>query len=214
VAVRTDQRFAGHAEALHVHGMADPIAGTAIPDAEFFTRAQQKKMVVGIFVIELQQIMIDILRGQFCPHPRHLHGFESQHDQCAGRILGQGLIDSKPDLLSGPHGATDQMRCDQFLGDIFSHNAPPPSVFCLRVKLRLTFALHTFSSDRDRRHAVLWPSRGWPWRACSAPCSKDGGDGAAIVEQAFIFRAVWLKSKRPNYSCLVRYHHTEEKAGE
>jgi hypothetical protein len=52
-------------------------------------------MVVGVFKIGLQQVMIDILGGEFGAYARDVHGLELQHHQGAGGILGEGRIDGE-----------------------------------------------------------------------------------------------------------------------
>jgi hypothetical protein len=121
VAVRPQERFARFAESLHVDGVTDPVAGTAVPDTEAFAGTLQKQVIVGVLVVLLDQVVIDVLHRDFCAHPLQSHGFQGQHHQSAGGILGQRLVDFDPNLGAGSHGARNEMGCDQFLGEVSGH---------------------------------------------------------------------------------------------
>ena len=117
MAVRAQQGLAGFAETLHVSGVADPVPGAAIPDAEAVAGALEKAVVVRVSEVFLQQVVIDVLCRQLGLHAVELHGLELQHHQRSGRVLRQRLIDSKRDLLARDHVAVDQMGGDQLVGD-------------------------------------------------------------------------------------------------
>jgi hypothetical protein len=121
VAIRAQQRFAWYAEALHVHRMAHAVSGTAVPDAKLFAGAAQKQMIVGILEIGLEQVVIDVLRGELGLDSGKVHRFELKHHHGSGGILGKSLVNFKAGLLSGFHAALDQMAADQLLADIFAH---------------------------------------------------------------------------------------------
>ena len=61
VAVGAQQRLARLAESLLVHGMADAVARTAVPDSKPAAGAFQEEMVVRVFGVFLDQIVIDVL---------------------------------------------------------------------------------------------------------------------------------------------------------
>ena len=108
-------------EALHVNGMADPVARPAVPDAELFARAKQKQVVVGILEIRLQQIVIDVLGRHLGLGPGNLHGLKLQHHHGSGGILGQGLIDAQSNFLPRRHFPVHQVSLDQLLGNVLFH---------------------------------------------------------------------------------------------
>jgi hypothetical protein len=82
-------------------------------------------MIVRIFEIGLEQIVIDVLRGELGLDSGKVHRFELEHDHGSGGILSKGLVNFKADLLSGFHAALDQMAADQLLADIFAHASAP-----------------------------------------------------------------------------------------
>ena len=53
------------AESFLMYRMADAIAGTAIPDPEPLTCTQKEQMIIGILMVFLDEIMVNILAGQF-----------------------------------------------------------------------------------------------------------------------------------------------------
>ena len=56
--------LAAYAEPLHVKGVAHAIAGSAVPKAEPLAGAAQEKVVIGVFIIRLNKVVVNILRGQ------------------------------------------------------------------------------------------------------------------------------------------------------
>ena len=102
--------------------MTHSIARAAEPDAESLTGALQEKVVVGILVIGLNQVMVHILHRDLCPRPLQAHGFQFQHHQCPGCILGQSLVNTDTDHLPGNHLAFQEMGFDQFLRNIECHD--------------------------------------------------------------------------------------------
>ncbi len=81
--------------------MRDTVAGPAEMYAVAGAGALQIAMVVGVAKIGLQQIMIDILGGQFDPHLIQTKGLEFEESHGAGGILQQGLVDTDGNLCTG-----------------------------------------------------------------------------------------------------------------
>jgi hypothetical protein len=82
-------------------------------------------MVLGILAIGLQQVVIDVLDRHVGSRPVKAERVQLEHHHGAGRVLGERLVDAQCDLVPGRHGAGDQVSCDQFLGDVVPHDAPP-----------------------------------------------------------------------------------------
>jgi hypothetical protein len=101
VAVRADETRARDPESLHVHGMADAVARRAVPDAVAVARTAQKRVIVSVLVILLQEVVVDILNRTVDPNAIEVERLQQQHHQCSGRILRQRLIDREPYLLAG-----------------------------------------------------------------------------------------------------------------
>lgn len=121
VTVGAQQGFAGPAEALHVHDMTDAVAGARVPQAKAATGALQEKMIVRVQMIDLQQVVIDILRAEFATDSIEADRFQRQHHQRSGRILGERLIDVDRDRLAWTHLSVNKVGRDQFLSDIVWH---------------------------------------------------------------------------------------------
>ena len=85
--VGTDQCQARLAEPLHVNGMANPVAGSAVPDAEASASAPQKQMFVSVEVIVLDQVVVHILCGKPDLYAINPHRFELEHDKRAEHVL-------------------------------------------------------------------------------------------------------------------------------
>jgi hypothetical protein len=109
------------AESFLMYWMADAIAGTAIPDPEPLTCTQKEEMIIGILMVFLNEIVVNILAGQFRSRAVQSHRFQFEHHESPGRILCECLIDANPDLLPRPHRAGEEVRIDEFLRDIQSH---------------------------------------------------------------------------------------------
>lgn len=112
MAVRARQRFARHTEALHMDDMADAVARRGKPDAEPAARALQKAMVVGIKIVDLQKIVIDILRADLRIHAFKAKRFQRQHDERAGRILCERLVDLERDRFACVQGTVREVGFD------------------------------------------------------------------------------------------------------
>ena len=93
VAVGTDQGFAGLAETLQMHLVADAVTGAGEANASFFCDRLNKAVVVGVFKAGLQGVVVDIRHGKLGTHARHAHRFKFQIRHGAGGVLGQRLVD-------------------------------------------------------------------------------------------------------------------------
>jgi hypothetical protein len=121
MAVGTEHCLPWLAKSFLMYWMADAIAGPAIPDPEPLTCTQKKEMIIGILIVFLNEVVIDILAGQFRSRSVQSHRLQFEHHESPRRILGECLIDANPDLLACRHRAGDEVRLDEFLRDIQSH---------------------------------------------------------------------------------------------
>ena len=126
MAVRADQRFAGDAEPLQMHLMADAVAGAGEVQPVLFAYGLDIPMVVGVFKTGLQCVVVNISDGALRADTGHAHGFKFKIRHGAGGILCQGLVNAQSDLLSDGHIAADQVRADQFLRESISHKRSHP----------------------------------------------------------------------------------------
>ena len=94
VAVRAQQGLARLAEVLHVHGVRDAVAGAREVHAEALAGALQEQVIVRVLEVFLDQVVVDVLRGQLGLDPIQAHRLQLQHHQRAGGVLGQGLVDA------------------------------------------------------------------------------------------------------------------------
>src|SRR3984893_8074485 len=67
------------------------------------------------------EIMVNILAGQFRSRAVQSHRLQFEHHESPRRILCECLIDANPDLLPRRHRTGEEMRLDEFLRDIQSH---------------------------------------------------------------------------------------------
>jgi len=58
-------------------------------------------VVLRVLLIGLQQVVIDVLHGQFRADAVEAERLELEHDQGARRILGESLVDPDPEFVSG-----------------------------------------------------------------------------------------------------------------
>ena len=101
-----------------MYRMADAIACPAKPDPEPLTCTQKEKMIIGILVVFLNEIVVNILTGQFRSRAVQSHRLQFEHHESPSRILCECLIDSSPDFRPRRHRAREEVRLDEFLGYI------------------------------------------------------------------------------------------------
>ena len=109
MAVGAKKGLARFPKAFHVHRMADAGPGRAEPQAEPLAGTAQKQVIVRVAVVGLQQVVVNVLRGQFSFDLAKPHGLQLEHNQGTGCILGQRLIDVQPDFLAGLHRSRHQV---------------------------------------------------------------------------------------------------------
>ncbi len=115
VTVRAQQGLPGGSKSLLVYRVADSVARSAEPEPVFSCRAQQKAVVIRVFVVFLEEVVVHVLNRTLGLDTCHAHGFEFEHDQRAGCVLGEGLIDLQRDLFSGLLPAFDEVRRNELL---------------------------------------------------------------------------------------------------
>jgi hypothetical protein len=103
--------------------MADAVSRPAEPVTEARGGGLQKDVVVHVFVIGLQQVVIDVLHGDLGPGFSQAEGFQFKHDQGARGVLLENLIDLQADLDAGLHLARDEMFADELLADVLRFHA-------------------------------------------------------------------------------------------
>src|SRR5215468_10964337 len=101
--------------------MADAVARTRVPDSEAAASALQEEMVLCVQIIDLQKVMIDILRAELGTTPVEVHRFQRQHDQRSRGVLRERLVDPDRDRRTRTRVAIEEMRRDQLLGDVPGH---------------------------------------------------------------------------------------------
>lgn len=84
-------------------------------------------MIIGIPEVLLDEVVIDILHRAIGSDTIEVHRLEFQHHHRAGGVLCQGLIDSNTDLLPCGHRARNEVRLNQFSGEV------QPGVVCLHT---------------------------------------------------------------------------------
>ena len=140
VAVGADQRFAGDAEPLQMHLMADAVAGAGEIQPVFLTYRLDITVIVGVFKAGLQGVVVDIRDRTLGFDARHAHRFKFQISHGAGGVLRQCLVNFQSDLAARGHIAGQQVGRDQFLCQGVSHR------YQLLMKLLIVYY--------DRRGAI------------------------------------------------------------
>jgi hypothetical protein len=82
-------------------------------------------VILGIFLIGLQQVVIDVVHAHLGPSAVESERLQFLHPQRARRILRQRLIDTYRDLLARCHFTRHQMRADQLVCGLERHNPSP-----------------------------------------------------------------------------------------
>jgi hypothetical protein len=121
MAVGADKRLTGPAEPLHVHWVADAVAGPAVPHAEATAGRPQEQMLLGVQVVGFEEVVVDVLRDDADLHAVDPHRFQLQHHERSENILEQGLVDAQRDLVAGDHAPGNEPGADQILGDVERH---------------------------------------------------------------------------------------------
>jgi hypothetical protein len=101
--VRASQRLAGYAEALHVGGVGDAVAGLGKPYPEPLAGRAEEFVVGGVLVVGLQQVVVDVLHRYFGARPVEAKGLQLEHHHRSGGVLGERLVDVQGDLVTGRH---------------------------------------------------------------------------------------------------------------
>src|SRR4051812_40308265 len=78
-------------------------------------------MIVRVQVVDLQQVVIDILRAELGANTVEADRLQCEHRQRAGRVLCEGLVDADRDGLARTHPSVNEMGRDQLLGDVLWH---------------------------------------------------------------------------------------------
>jgi hypothetical protein len=76
VAVGAEQGFAWASKAFHMHDVADAVAWWRIPEAKFAAGAFEEEMILCIEIVDLQQIVVNILRADLSLHAIEVHCLE------------------------------------------------------------------------------------------------------------------------------------------
>jgi len=120
--VGTDQGLSRDAEAFQMDLMADPVARPGEVNPEPSGDALKIAVVVGIFIADLNRVVIDVTYRQLGTDFREIHGLELQIGHGPRGILGEGLIDADADLPGGAFRSGFPMSFDNLFNDGFSHN--------------------------------------------------------------------------------------------
>jgi hypothetical protein len=62
--VSAGQQFARYPEALHVHGMRDPVTRLGVPETETPAGRAQEEMVVLVLTVGLEQVVVYVLHSR------------------------------------------------------------------------------------------------------------------------------------------------------
>ena len=128
MAVRAEQRVARHAEALQLYLMADTVAGLRAVNAMLFRHRLDVIVVIRIFKASLQRVMVNVRHGLLCLDALDAHRLELQVRHRAGGILRQRLVNADGDFRTGNQFTAEQVRGQDFLGQIHRHEERTPFI--------------------------------------------------------------------------------------
>ncbi len=78
-------------------------------------------MIVGVQIVDLQEIVIDILDADLRPYAVEAKRLQGQHDEGAGGVLRERLVDLERDRRARAQRTIDEVSCDQLLGNVQRH---------------------------------------------------------------------------------------------
>ena len=136
MAVRPYQGFPRHTEALHVDLVANPVPGRAEMNAVAGAGCLEVHVVVGIFIVRLQEVVIHILGSQLYIDRFNAQRLKFQHGHCSCGILKKRVVNFYGNLLTGNQFSLYQMGFQYFVGQVFGHifNSPFRSSFsCFHI---------------------------------------------------------------------------------
>ena len=127
MAVAAQEQSPRLAKPAALQSMADAVPGFGQDQTVFLSNGLQVNMVIRSFVVDLQQVVVNVADGQFGPYPVQVQGFKSQISHNRIDVVGQGLIHRHFDFLARHQiSRFSQMRIDQFLRQILCHEEHSP----------------------------------------------------------------------------------------
>jgi len=100
VTVCPQKSLAGNTEPFHMDLVADAVACGAEMESVASCCGLEIAVVVGVLVVRLQDVVVDILHGQFRLNRGDAEGLELEHGHGPGCILQEGLIDPDGDFFA------------------------------------------------------------------------------------------------------------------
>jgi hypothetical protein len=116
--------LAGLAESLHVDVVADPVAGTREVQPVLGGERLQHAVVVGVLVVELDDVVVHVLDRSLDLHPRHVQLLELHQRHRAGGVLKQGLVDPQRDRRAGFQLSVGQVLMEDLSREVVRHRSP------------------------------------------------------------------------------------------
>ncbi|MPN48052.1 hypothetical protein SDC9_195656 [bioreactor metagenome] len=95
-------------------------------------------MIVGIFIVGVEQIVVYVADGFLRPHPLYPEGLEGKIGLRPRDVVRQRLVDPDRYLLPRPHNSAQQMASDYFPGNILAHALCPLYMFLCDFLMHIT----------------------------------------------------------------------------
>ena len=70
----------------------------------------RKQMIVGVQIVDLQEVVVDVLHADLGAHPIEANRLQRQHDEGAGGVLRERLVDLQGDRRAHTHSTIDEVR--------------------------------------------------------------------------------------------------------
>ena len=210
-----EHRLPRLAEALHVDVVADPVARAREVQPVLARQRLEHAVVVGVLVVELDDVVVDVLHGALDLDPRLAELLELHQRHRAGGVLEQRLVHADRDRRPGLELAVGEVLLQDLVGQVRagiglrssarrasrSEATPAPARLCAgrpsrpRWRWRRTVAAARPSRARRSRNAPTGARRLSATSNATARASQAAGqrhrlgqrgrDDAVVGEAAF-----------------------------
>ena len=136
----------GPGEALDVHVVADAVAGPREMDPVAPAERLEHAVVVGVLVVELDDVVVHVLDGALDLDARHVQLLELHERHRAGGVLEERLVHAQRDRRAGPQLALHEVVGEDLAREVLCHrpmDCYPVAIGCAPV------------AERRRQHPVV-----------------------------------------------------------
>ena len=160
-------------------------------------------MVVGVLVVELDDVVVHVLHGALDLHARHVQLLELHQRHRAGGVLQQRLVHAQRDRRAGPQLALHEVLGEDLAGEVLCHrplDCYPVAIGCALVAERRR---HIRWWERPLEALARTKAGGWYFLNVAMPVDRvllpltNGRVSSAIGQQVGLLETVGAKSGEP-----------------